>query len=65
MHRTGPDRFTIIILAAVLLASGGCTKEMRKDRLLSKADRDFEAGAYDRAEVEYLNARLLVRTIRR
>jgi tetratricopeptide (TPR) repeat protein len=60
MHRRGLDRFAIFILVAILLAGGGCTKEMRESRLVSQAGRDFEAGAYDKAEVEYLKARLLV-----
>jgi tetratricopeptide (TPR) repeat protein len=60
MHRTGRDRFAIFILFAIMLSGGGCTKEMRESRLVSQAGRDFEAGAYDKAEVEYLKARLLV-----
>lgn len=32
----------------------GCTKEARKTRLLSRAEQDFQSGAYDKARIEFL-----------
>lgn len=49
-HHTTP----IFALLAVALACGGCSKEARKIRYLSSANRDFAAGQYDKAEIEYL-----------
>ena len=50
-------RYGAGLLVAVLIAlSGtGCTKEMRKNRYLARANSDFQSGQYDKAEVEYLN----------
>jgi tetratricopeptide (TPR) repeat protein len=44
-----------ILLFAGLLATG-CSKASRSARHLSTADRYYEAGDYDGAEIEYLNA---------
>ena len=33
----------------------GCSAEAKKSRLLSRADRYFESGDYDKAKIEYLN----------
>jgi tetratricopeptide (TPR) repeat protein len=50
-HRMG----LILLLALVLGATGGCTKQARINRLLKTANRDFNAEKYDSAEVEYKN----------
>jgi hypothetical protein len=43
------------ILAALLIAVaiGGCSSETNKSSLLERAKRDFEAGEYDSARIEY------------
>src|ERR1035441_8609340 len=45
----------LLIVALVALGTAGCTKEMRKNRYLARANTDFQSGQYDKAEVEYLN----------
>jgi tetratricopeptide (TPR) repeat protein len=45
---------TLLIAALVATPGAGCTKQVRKRLYLSRADRDFAAGNYDRAEIEYL-----------
>ena len=47
-----------IFLAAALLATvgAGCSAKARAERQLQKANRDFDAGDYGQAEVEYMNA---------
>jgi tetratricopeptide (TPR) repeat protein len=42
---------TALVLVVVLTA--GCTKQMRKDRALNRANRDFAAGDYASAEINY------------
>lgn len=44
----------ITILLALLLVAG-CSKESRKARYLERANRYFQAGAIDKAEIEYAN----------
>ena len=38
-----------------MVAVIGCTAEAKKSRLLSRADRYFDSGDYDKAKIEYLN----------
>jgi tetratricopeptide (TPR) repeat protein len=45
----------VVIAAIPSFLFTGCTKEGRKSRLLSKAENDLKAGAYDKAKIEYLN----------
>lgn len=45
---------TFLIAAALVLSAVGCSKEAKKRRYLARADQDFQAERYDRAEVEYL-----------
>ena len=45
----------ILLMALVLGATGGCTKQARTNRLLKTANSDFNAEKYDNAEVEYKN----------
>jgi putative PEP-CTERM system TPR-repeat lipoprotein len=40
------------LLLAFLCA--GCTKEAKKNRYLARANKDFAAGQYEKAEIEYL-----------
>jgi tetratricopeptide (TPR) repeat protein len=42
-----------LFLFAVTLAS--CTAQARKDRALSRADKYFAAGEYEKAKIEYMN----------
>jgi tetratricopeptide (TPR) repeat protein len=44
----------LLILAVLVAGGAGCTKQVRKVRYLTRANRDFAAGNYDRAEIEYL-----------
>src|SRR5450432_4262370 len=46
-----------ILLVAVLLAtvSTGCSAKAKKIYHLQKANRYFDAGQYDQAEIEYIN----------
>jgi tetratricopeptide (TPR) repeat protein len=46
----------LLALGCLVLTAGGCTKQIRKQRLISQANRDFEAGKYDTAEGEYVRA---------
>jgi putative PEP-CTERM system TPR-repeat lipoprotein len=50
LYRTTP----ILALLAVALACGGCTKAAKKNRHLASANKDFAAGQYEKAEIEYL-----------
>ncbi len=50
-HHIGP----ILLMALVLGATGGCTKQARTNRLLRTANSDFNAEKYDDAEIEYKN----------
>src|SRR6516165_3339107 len=45
------------LLSAILIAViiSGCSSETNKHSLLERARRDFEAGQYDNARIEYLN----------
>jgi tetratricopeptide (TPR) repeat protein len=45
----------VLITALTSCLSTSCTKEARKSRQLNNAERDFKAGAYDKAKIEYLN----------
>src|ERR1051326_6784502 len=45
---------TITVALAVVLVTG-CSKEVKKARLLSEADTYFKVGNYDKAKVAYLN----------
>src|SRR6266576_452992 len=55
-NMTALPRYLRLVLALAVLAGGGCTKEARKKRYLERADRDFKAEQYAKAEIEYLNA---------
>lgn len=45
---------TTLVGAIAAAALTGCTAEMRKSRWLTRAERDFAAGEYDRAKIEYM-----------
>ncbi|MCF7762210.1 MAG: tetratricopeptide repeat protein [Verrucomicrobia bacterium] len=45
----------VLGLAMVITLGTGCSKQARKDRILSRANANFEVGQYDKAEIEYLN----------
>jgi tetratricopeptide (TPR) repeat protein len=47
-------RIAVFALVLVALLCGGCSKSARKARYLADADRDFAAGQYEKAEIEYL-----------
>ena len=47
-------RCLLSLLVVMVFAAAGCTKEVRKTRNLARAERDFAAGQYERAEIEYL-----------
>lgn len=47
--------FPVLFLSALLAVSGaGCTKEIRKNRHLARANASYQAQKYDEAEIEYL-----------
>lgn len=50
-------RYILLTVLPLLLAVGGagCSAEAKKARRLEQANRHFEAGAYDNAEIEYRN----------
>ena len=43
------------LTAALVVVAIGCSAEAKKSRLLSRADRYFDSGDYDKAKIEYLN----------
>lgn len=43
----------LAVCLLALLACTACSREARRDRELDKANRDFEAGRYERAEIGY------------
>ena len=49
-YRTTP----VLALLAVALACAGCTKAAKRSRYLARANKDFAAGQYEKAEIEYL-----------
>lgn len=53
MHTSLPKLTTAALLAGIL-ASAGCTAQIRKSRYAERADRYFKAGQYDEAKIEYL-----------
>jgi tetratricopeptide (TPR) repeat protein len=46
---------TATALAILCAGITGCSQEAKKAKLLSQAKKDFEAGSYERAKIEYLN----------
>lgn len=46
---------TIVITTLLGLILAGCSKEAKKERFLTKANKDFQEERYDKAEIEYLN----------
>lgn len=46
---------TGLVAGLLALAGNSCSRQARKVRLLEQANRDFNSGQYDRAEIEYLN----------
>ena len=53
--QTSKILFRIVTLALAAAVMAGCSKEVKKARLLGEADRYFKAGDYDKAKVTYLN----------
>ena len=47
--------FIFVAVGLLAIAGSSCSRQARVARQLAKADRDFAAGQYDRAEIEYLN----------
>ena len=45
-----------LLLAVILSVPTGCTKQARKQRALTRAERDLAAEKYERAEIEFLTA---------
>jgi tetratricopeptide (TPR) repeat protein len=52
-------RLAPIVLLAALVALSGCSRKTRAARALEAGNRDFAAGKYDEAEIEYKDARVL------
>lgn len=53
-HKMSSIRTTILLGIFAIVALTGCTAEMKKSRWLGRAERDFEAGDYDRAKIDYM-----------
>src|SRR5215469_18903040 len=48
--------FLILFAAALLAVAGaGCSAKVKKSHYLESANRWFDAGQFDKAEIEYLN----------
>ncbi len=47
---------TVFVALATMLLVAGCSGESRSKRYLARADADYKAGLYERAEVEYIAA---------
>jgi len=46
----------LFFAAALLVAAGaGCSAKVKKSYYLEQANRSFDAGQFDKAEVQYLN----------
>lgn len=49
-------RFLVCLVTSLLVLTGtSCSKQARSERALAKADTYYASGAFDNAEVEYLN----------
>ena len=50
-------QYLSILLLASLIAIGatGCSRQARKNRCLQRANRYFQAGDYEKAQIEYMN----------
>lgn len=46
---------SLALLAALLIALSGCSKQIRASHHESRANGFFESGEYDKAEIEYMN----------
>lgn len=48
-------QISVVLISVIVLALVGCSREAKKGRYLERGQARFEAGDYDRAEIEYLN----------
>src|SRR5689334_20780402 len=56
-HSLCTRRLLCCVLIVLITASGaGCSREARTNRYLARAEREFSAQRFDRAEIGYLNA---------
>jgi predicted Zn-dependent protease len=59
MHRHPRTSYRVVTALAasglLALAGSGCSRSGKAARLLEQAERDFAAGQYDKAEIEYKN----------
>jgi tetratricopeptide (TPR) repeat protein len=58
--RDSLGRLALFALVLAVFIGGGCSRQARFERRLAQANKDFEAEAYVKAEVEYTGARQLV-----
>ena len=56
MHPIARSFSAFVLLTALILTGSGCSAGAKKARLLQSADGHYDAGEYDKAELEYLNA---------
>jgi tetratricopeptide (TPR) repeat protein len=47
--------FIFVAVGLLAIVGSSCSRKARGARQLAKADRDYSAGQYDQAEIEYLN----------
>ncbi|HEX4645740.1 MAG TPA: tetratricopeptide repeat protein, partial [Verrucomicrobiae bacterium] len=52
---------TMVLLAALAIVGAGCSRSAKEARALERANRYFDSGQYDKAEVEYINVARLDR----
>ena len=43
-----------VILLGLAVVTGGCSKQVKRARYMARANQEFAAGQYDRAEIDYL-----------
>lgn len=55
MQNLVQSKSLLIILGCLVLAGTGCTPAQKKARHMSAADRSYQEGKYDQAEIEYRN----------
>src|SRR5215469_11013246 len=46
----------IVAAALLVLAGAGCSAKVKKSYYLDQANRSYDAGQFDKAEIQYLNA---------
>lgn len=56
MVKMGRSFFLLVLVTSLVIAGGGCTKRAKIASAIKRADRYFNSGDYDSAEIEYIKA---------